>query len=166
MSDSAELAEKVATLADTRGVTVAVAESLTGGAISQQLAAASSAAEWYRGGVVAYAPEVKFEVLGVPEGPVITEQCALGMATGVLRLLGADVAIAVTGAGGPDEEEGEEPGTVWIAAATHASTASVQVNFAGDPSTVVTKSVTAALQVLIRMLENPEDTELPTAIAI
>src|SRR3954469_23217050 len=107
--EAASLAHDIAELADKRDATVAVAESLTGGKLACHLAAAPSSAEWFRGGVVAYASEVKFGLLGVPEGPVITEDCATAMARGTARLLGADGAVAVTGVGGPDPQDGEPP---------------------------------------------------------
>src|SRR3982751_2909607 len=95
--DAAALAHDIAELADKRDVTVAVAESLTGGKLACHLAAAPSSGEWFRGGVVAYAAEVKFGLLDVPVGPVITEACAAAMARGVARVLGADASVAVTG---------------------------------------------------------------------
>ena len=74
------------------------------------------ASDWFRGGVVSYAPEVKFSVLGVPEGPVVSAATATAMATGVRDLLGADVGLGVTGVAGPDPLEGEAPGTVYLGA--------------------------------------------------
>lgn len=64
-------------------VTIAVAESLTGGQLSSALAAVPEATDWFRGGLVAYAPEVKFDALGVTPGPVVTARCAEEMATGI-----------------------------------------------------------------------------------
>src|SRR3954467_7976640 len=113
--DAAALAHEIAELADKRDATVAVAESLAGGKVACHLAAAPSSAEWFRGGVVAYASEVKFGLLGVPEGPGITEECAAAMARGAARVRGADGAVAVTGVGGPDPQDGEPPGTVCFA---------------------------------------------------
>lgn len=114
---SERLAKQIARQAGQSRVSIACAESLTGGQIATILAAAPDSAAWFRGSLVAYSAQVKFEVLGVPPGPVVTEQCAATMAVGVRRLLGADVAVAVTGVGGPDDEEGKPAGTVWIAVA-------------------------------------------------
>jgi nicotinamide-nucleotide amidase len=100
-----------------RGLTLAAAESLTGGMIGSRLCDVPGASDVYRGGVVAYAPEVKFDVLGVPEGPVVSEEAARAMAVGVRRVLGSDVGIAATGVAGPDEQEGRPPGTVCLAVA-------------------------------------------------
>ena len=111
----AVLAERVGELALGQGVTVAAAESLTGGMISTALAAAGRSSEWFLGSLVAYASEVKHDVLDVPPGPVVSATAASAMARGVRRLLKADVAVAVTGAGGPGGQDGRAPGTVFIA---------------------------------------------------
>ncbi len=98
-----------------RGLSLAAAESLTGGMIGSRLCDVPGASDVFRGGVVSYASDVKFDVLGVPEGPVVTEDAARAMATGVRRVIGADVGIAATGVAGPDEQEGRPAGTVCLA---------------------------------------------------
>jgi nicotinamide-nucleotide amidase len=90
-------AVEIAEAAQRLGVRVAVAESLTGGLLTARLAEAPEASTWLRGGVVAYHAEVKYHVLGVDPGPVVTAWAARQMARGVARLLGADVGISVTG---------------------------------------------------------------------
>ncbi|WP_232664590.1 CinA family protein [Pseudonocardia sp. TRM90224] len=109
------VAGAVAERARSSGRTIAVAESLTGGLVASALARARDASTWFRGALVAYSSAVKHEVLGVPDGPVVSAEAAGAMASGVRRLLGADVAVAVTGAGGPDPQDGRRPGTVFIA---------------------------------------------------
>ncbi|MFZ5850450.1 MAG: CinA family protein [Actinomycetota bacterium] len=109
------LATQLADLAARRGLTVAVAESLTGGLLASRLAAAPGASTWFAGGIVAYARAVKHDLLGVPPGPVVSGPAARAMAGSVARLLGADVALGVTGVGGPGEQDGEPPGTVFVA---------------------------------------------------
>ncbi len=99
-----------------RGLTLATAESLTGGMVGSRLCDVPGASDVYLGGVVSYASEVKHELLGVPQGPVVTEAAALAMALGVRDRLGADAAVAATGVAGPDEQEGRPPGTVCLAA--------------------------------------------------
>lgn len=134
------------------GTTVAVAESLTSGRLSALLGRGTDAATWYRGAVVAYAAEVKFGVLGVSPGPVVTDQCARQMAEGVRRLLGADVGLGLTGVGGPDSQEGKAPGTVHLAVADEDGTRSREVSFDGDPEVVVASTTTLALLELARAL--------------
>lgn len=98
-----------------RGWTLGVAESLTGGMVGSRLCDVPGASDVFRGGVVAYAPEVKFDLLGVPEGPVVSVEAARAMAAGVRRVVGSDVGIAVTGVAGPSEQDGRPPGTVCMA---------------------------------------------------
>ena len=145
--------ERVADLAQRRGITIAAAESLTSGALAAALGKGEDASEWFAGGVVAYFSRVKFDVLGVEEGPVITERCAEQMAEGVRRLLGADAAVAVTGAGGPGPEEGKPPGTVFVATSIDGRVVVKQYSFDGDPGTVVEKSVEGALSQLAAELD-------------
>jgi nicotinamide-nucleotide amidase len=98
-----------------QGLTLALAESLTGGMISSRLCDIPGASAAFRGAIVSYASDVKFDVLGVPEGPVISEAAAIAMVEGACRVLKADVGIAVTGVAGPDGQDGEEPGVVFMA---------------------------------------------------
>ena len=106
--------QAVAALLEARGLTLGVAESLTGGLVASRLVSVPGASTWFRGGVVAYDSAVKFSVLGVPEGPVVSEAAARAMAGGARRALGASVGIGITGVAGPDPQEGLEPGTVFV----------------------------------------------------
>jgi nicotinamide-nucleotide amidase len=146
------LAEQIARLADKQGLSLATAESLTGGQIACQLAAASSSADWFAGSVVAYMPHVKYDVLKVPEGPLVTEQCAAAMAEGVAGLLGADLTVAVTGVGGPDDEEGQPPGSVWFGLRTHGETQTEFRRFSGEPAQIVDATTGHALRLLLASL--------------
>lgn len=140
------IAETIAVQAMHHEVTVAAAESLTSGQICAALGAASDASEWFRGGVVAYSRFVKYDVLDVPTGPVVTPECAQTMAGSVRRLTGASIAVAVTGAGGPDPQDGADPGTVHIGISTPQQTYSHRHRFAGEPADVVEQTVIAALE--------------------
>lgn len=149
----AGLAEEVASLAAESGRCVAVAESLTAGRLAGALGAAPEAGTWFRGSVVAYAPQVKFDVLGVDPGPVNTASCARQMAAGVVRLLDADAGVAVTGVGGPGPDEGVPAGTVYVAVAHPGGEVEVEELFVpGDPGEVVGATVEVALGVLARAL--------------
>ena len=153
----AELADRVADLARSQGLKVAVAESLTAGRISSALGSGAGASEWYCGAVVAYDEEVKFGVLGVERGPVVNASCARQMATGVGSLLEADVALGITGVGGPDPEEGCPPGTVHLALAVGGHTRSLHVQLPGDPTEVVDAATRLALVELCQTLEDLDD---------
>lgn len=115
--DDVSMEHAVAALLAERGLTLAVAESLTGGLVAARLVNVPGASGWFRGGVVAYASDVKRSVLEVPEGPVVSAAAARAMAAGVRRVLGADIGLAVTGVAGPDPQDGERPGTVFLAVA-------------------------------------------------
>lgn len=148
-----DLGERIADVASSAGMTVAVAESLTSGAIASALGASPQAGDWFAGGVVAYSEHVKFDVLGVTPGPVITAECAEQMAAGVGKLLSADVVAAVTGAGGPGEQEGKPAGTVFLAHGRPGSLSVEELHLDGDPEEVVQRTVDAALAALAADLE-------------
>lgn len=146
--DSNPEVEAIASLASRRGLRVAVAESLTSGKLATSLGAGPDASEWFVGGVVAYAADVKFDLLGVTPGPVVTATCAREMAAGVARLLRADVAAAVTGVGGPDPDEGEPPGTVYLATVVAGHEKCQRLDLDGDPDDVLRQTRDAALTAL------------------
>lgn len=112
--DDETMEHAVGTLLAERGLTLAVAESLTGGLVASRVVNVAGASAWFRGGVVAYDEEVKVALLGVAPGPVVSARCAQEMAVGVARALGADVGLSTTGVAGPDPLEGHPPGTVFI----------------------------------------------------
>ena len=151
------IAAEIAGLARSTGRTIAVAESLTGGRVCAALAAAESASEWFRGGVVAYASEVKRAVLHVVEGPVVSAEAARAMGVGVRDLLDADVGVAVTGAGGPAPQDDQEPGTVFLAVVdgSDAGSEPVRRHIDGDPGEVCAAAVTEALTLLVDRLRLP-----------
>jgi nicotinamide-nucleotide amidase len=148
MDEIENLAEQIGRRADDVGVTVGVAESLTGGLVVQALAKADGASGWLRGGIVAYARNVKHTLLQVDVSKVVSERAALAMAAGVRKVLEADVAVALTGVGGPDEEDGEPPGTVWIATDDGAESSATLYRFDGPPSEICEQARVAALTAL------------------
>jgi nicotinamide-nucleotide amidase len=131
-----------------RGLSLAVAESVTGGLVGSRLAAIVGAGNVLRGGVVAYASDVKFAVLGVPEGPVVTAAAAEAMALGVRRLLSADIGLATTGVAGPDEQEGQPVGTVFLGLAQGERTRSTMVRLPGDRNRIRQYAVISLLNFL------------------
>lgn len=136
-----------------RDLTLAVAESLTGGLVASRLVNGPGASDWFRGGVVSYATEVKFSVLGVPEGPVVSAEAVAAMATGVRDLLGADVGLGVTGVAGPDALEGQPPGTVYLGAVVgDADPVTTRVMLPGDRERVRQFACISLLDMLRRML--------------
>lgn len=153
----AELAERIAELVQKQERSLATAESLTSGNVAARLAAAPGAASWFRGGLVSYHDEVKHGVLGVDDGPVVCDPAARQMAQGVARLLGADVAVATTGAGGPDPQDGQPPGTVFVAVLLDGELSCRELHLDGDPEEVVARSTEAALEMLHDALDADGD---------
>lgn len=144
----AELASEIAELARISGLTIAAAESITSGAITNALGAAPEASEWLRGGVVAYAESVKRDVLGVTAEKITSAACARQLASGVAQLLEADAAVAVTGVGGPEPADGEPAGSIYAAVTVRGDLRDAHFQFDGDPSVVVHQTVRAALELL------------------
>ncbi len=97
-----------------RGLTLGVAESVTGGLVAGRLTNIPGASDVFRGAVVSYSSDVKFDLLGVPRGPVVSEAVAIAMAQGVRKVLGSDVGLALTGVAGPDEQDGKPVGTLCV----------------------------------------------------
>lgn len=154
-----QLAAEVSRRARRKGRTVAVAESLTGGMISVELAAAEAASEWFRGSLVAYSSTTKHEVLGVPDGPVVSAEAAQEMVRGIRRLMRADIAVAVTGAAGPGAQDGHAPGTVFLAVHDGGDVDVVRLDLDGSPKQVCVACAEAALRVLADCLSGEETTE-------
>ncbi|GAB2522403.1 CinA family protein [Paramicrobacterium agarici] len=154
-SEQAQIAERIAEAASAGQQWIAAAESLTSGGISSALGAAPDASSWFAGGLVAYARAAKHELLDVSKGPVACASAAEEMATSVRRLFRADVAIAVTGAGGPEPEDGQPAGTVFLAVATAAGTQIEKKTFEGGPGEVVQSTVKEALLLVERTLAVP-----------
>lgn len=150
----AALAAEISTLARSRRRTIGVAESLTGGMIAQPLAAAEAAGEWFHGSLVAYSAQVKHEVLDVPDGPVVSAEAAAAMARGARTLLRADLAVAVTGAGGPSGQDDQPPGTVFLSVCDESGTQTLRRSFAGDPAAVCAATARFALELLASHLRD------------
>jgi len=100
---------------------------------------------------------VKHGVLDVDDGPVVCDPAARQMALGVARLLGADAAVATTGAGGPDPQDGQPPGTVFVAVLLDGELSCQELHLEGDPAEVVARSTEAALQMLHDVLDADGD---------
>jgi nicotinamide-nucleotide amidase len=154
--DEESMEVAVAARLEGRGLTFAVAESLTGGLIASRLVNVPGASAWFKGGVVAYDTQVKYDVLGVPTGPVVTESAAAAMAEGVRKVTGADVGLGITGVAGPDDQEGVAPGTVFVGLALpDGRTDSRQLRLPGDRDRVRQYAAISALDLLRRALDEP-----------
>ncbi|MBI2300876.1 MAG: competence/damage-inducible protein A [Armatimonadetes bacterium] len=143
-----------------RGLTIATAESCTGGQIGDRITSVAGSSAYYRGGVVAYSNELKRALLGVPdelltEHGAVSEACARAMAEGAAERLGADLALAATGIAGPDGgTPGKPVGLVYIAVCDHRAgeTAAMEARFRGDRAMVKERTALAALELACRRL--------------
>jgi nicotinamide-nucleotide amidase len=135
------------------GRTLGLAESLTGGLVASRLVNVVGASAWFRGAVVSYASDVKYNVLGVPEGPVVSPEAARAMAEGARRVLGADVGLAITGVAGPDPQDGQAPGTVYVGLALPGQPSeAAALSVPGDRDRVRQYATISALDLLRRRL--------------
>jgi nicotinamide-nucleotide amidase len=137
-----------------QGLTLGVAESLTGGLVGARLTAVPGASGWFRGSLVAYDPAVKFGVLDVPEGPVVSGPAAEAMATGAARLFGATVGLGVTGVAGPTEQDGQPVGTVWLGLSIDGTAESTRLQLPGDRERIRQFATISLLDLLRRRLRS------------
>jgi nicotinamide-nucleotide amidase len=136
-----------------RGLTLAVAESVTGGLVGGRLTDIPGASDVFVGGVVSYATSVKQQLLGVSDGPVVSELAAREMAAGVRERLGADVGLSLTGVAGPDEQDGQPAGTLFVGMVGPGFDEVRQVRLPGIREQMRQFSVITALGFLRRHLE-------------
>ena len=151
------VAEALAEVLRARGVTIAAAESLTGGLIGAELTAAGGSSDFFRGSAVCYTSEAKRDVAGVDEsilmGPgAVSEEAAAALAEGAARLFGADLGVSATGVAGPSEQEGKPVGTVYVGATFGGRTEVRQVRGYGDRDNIRVIATNAALELGRRLL--------------
>jgi nicotinamide-nucleotide amidase len=132
-ADEETMEDAVGNILRAEGLSLGLAESLTGGLVGSRLTNAVGASDWFRGSIVAYASQVKFDLLHVRDGPVVSADAAEQMAEGARKALGADVGLAVTGVAGPAEQDGQPVGTVFFGLAMGDGPAiSAEVHLPGD----------------------------------
>lgn len=159
----ADLARRLQDACVGRHLTVATAESCTGGLVAARLTDVPGSSASFVGGVVAYADEVKRAELGVPEELLaehgaVSPEVAAAMAEGVTRRLGADVAVAVTGIAGPDGGTPEKPvGRVHVHAAGPDGALARMLDLPGERHQVRLRATVTALHLLRRLLMGSRD---------
>lgn len=145
-------------------LTIAAAESLTGGMFQQGLTSIPGASSVVKGGVVCYATEIKHQILQVKQGTiehdgVVSEQCALELAENVSRLFQTDIGISFTGVAGPDEQEGKPVGTVYIGIVIKGRPTRVEkLNLGGTREANRVRSVKFGCYFLLRSLQESQNT--------
>lgn len=157
-SGQAELAARVVRLLTERKQTVAAAESLTGGLLAASLVAVPGASAVFRGGIVAYATDLKATLLDVPAALLerhgaVHPDVAAAMAEGARARLGAAFGLATTGVAGPDPADGQPVGTVHIAASGPQGTARQRLALSGGRAAIREATVVASLRLFAGMLE-------------
>jgi len=158
--DEREVAEIVLDLCRARGLTLAAAESCTGGLVSARLTAIPGSSDVFRGGVVAYANAVKEGELGVPrsvleEHGAVSAEAAKAMAEGVRKRVGADVGVAVTGVAGPGGGSEEKPvGLVFVHVAGPDGEEARRMDLPGDREMIRGRATAAALHLVRRLLQS------------
>ena len=149
--DADTMESVVLDLLRSRGLTLGLAESVTGGLVAGRLTNVAGSSDVLRGSIVSYASEVKFDVLGVTPGPVVSESVAVEMAIGARRVLGSDVGLALTGVAGPADQDGMKPGTLCVGLALpDGSTQSRTLQLPGVRDQMRQLSVISALDFLRR----------------
>lgn len=150
--DGDTMESAVLDLLRSQGLSLGLAESVTGGLVAARLTAIPGASDVLRGSIVSYASDVKYELLGVPEGPVVSAEAAVAMASGARRVLGADIGLALTGVAGPAEQEGQPVGTLHIGLAIGEGVEAVTLRLPGQREQMRQFSVISSLDLLRRRL--------------
>lgn len=136
-----------------RELTLGVAESVTGGLVAGRLTGIDGASDVFRGAIVSYASEVKYDVLGISQDLVVSQAAAIEMAIGVRRVLGCDIGLALTGVAGPNEQQGVKVGTLCVGLAMpDGSTRSNTMHLPAGREQMRQLSVISALNFLRREL--------------
>ena len=161
--DERRVEELVLDLCGARGLTLATAESCTGGMVAERLTSVPGSSRVFLGGVVAYADEVKKAELGVPaelleRHGAVSAETAAAMAAGARERLGADVAVAVTGIAGPDGGSDEKPvGLVYLHAESPFGSRTADFVFPGDREGIRRRAAVTALHLVRRLLAQNRD---------
>jgi nicotinamide-nucleotide amidase len=152
-----DLAARIVRELTERGQTVAVAESLTGGLLGAAITDIPGASVVFRGGIIAYATELKAALLGVPAGLLascgpVHPDVAAAMAAGARDRLGATIGVATTGVAGPDPADGKPPGTVHVAVSAGSRPVTRALALGGGRDQVRRDTVGEALSLLWSVL--------------
>ena len=149
-----ELAQKLLT----RGKTIATAESCTGGNIAHNITLLAGSSQYFLGGIVSYANEVKMNVLGVSKKDLdkygaVSKAVVESMATGACKTIGSDYSVATSGIAGPGGGSEEKPvGTVWMAVSDGKNVVSKKWNFDGNREEIIEKATKTAIFMLLEIV--------------
>jgi len=141
--------ERISEVARAGKLRIAVVESLTSGGLAHEIGSGEQASTWFAGGIVAYMTDVKQRLLDLTPGvDPCSAECAEQLAAGGRALFDADICVATTGVGGPDVEDGHEPGTVYLGWATTEDVGHVHLQIDGEPEAVLATTIVEASRLL------------------
>lgn len=161
--DHTSLAEELVKALKEKKLTIAAAESLTGGMFQQEITAIPGTSAILKGGIVCYTNEVKHNVLKVEQETidthgVVSEQCAKELAENVAKLTNADIGISFTGVAGPDESEGKPVGTVFIGIFIKGKpVTAVRLNLSGTRNAIRVRTVKSGCYFLLKKLQDSQN---------
>ncbi|RPF22095.1 CinA family protein [Myceligenerans xiligouense] len=152
-----DLARRLLGRLGARGWTLGVAESLTGGGVTSVLVSVPGASAVLRGGVVAYATDLKSGLLGVDGGLLaargaVDPDVASQMAAGVRRATGADVGLATTGVAGPDPQDGQAPGRVYVAVSAPGTDRVRRIDLTGTRPDIIAGATSGVLRLALSVI--------------
>ncbi|MDD2219575.1 MAG: CinA family protein [Desulfoplanes sp.] len=157
--DRVEMVTRLGELLCARGSFLATAESCTGGLVGHELTSVPGSSNWYVGGIISYANEIKEHVLGVDKTILetkgaVSQACVLAMVQGVCRLTGARVGVAVSGIAGPGGGSEDKPvGTVWMAWQIDTHAWAECMHYGGNRQEIKRQSAAASIRGLVQRLE-------------
>ena len=155
----AQMEERLSRICREHGVTIATAESCTGGLVTHRITNVAGSSEYFLMGAVTYSNASKTSLLDVPEQLIaahgaVSSEVAVAMATGARNVSGCDVAVGTTGIAGPGGATETKPvGLVYVAVASAGGTRSRKCNFSGDRHTIKEQGADAALEMLIQEIQ-------------
>ena len=158
--ESGSIENQVAKLLTQKGMSLATAESFTGGKVAEQITAIPGASAYFKGSIVSYATETKIKLLEVPENliskhSVVSEEVAIAMANNVKRKLDTDFSIATTGNAGPTKGDSDaDVGTIYIAISTPKRTFAQKFTMGNSRERIVQRSVNKAFELLLKEILN------------
>ena len=157
-TSTSELVKKLAQKLIASGKTIATAESCTGGNIAHNITLLAGSSQYFLGGIVSYANEVKMNVLGVNKENLekygaVSQSVVEAMATGVCKTIGSDYSVATSGIAGPGGGSEEKPvGTVWMAVSDGKNSISKKWNFDGSREEIIEKATKTAIFMLLEIV--------------
>ena len=157
-TDSETLEQVIHRICTEKGITIGLVESLTGGMIASRIVDVPGASKYFKGSIVAYDTDIKRSILKIQASEVVSEAAVIEMAKSGLELLSCDICLSISGVGGPEKQEGKDPGTVYIGLAADTAKFSkvnlnpVELKLYGSRDTIRQMATTSALDLLRRRL--------------